>query len=139
MRYLCTIYTQDCSFAARKTFAETEPRFDSPLASVIVEGSSLRDAAARAYVRCVGRHRARGLRRKAVIPNEVIAQETSPRAIAASLRKVARRVGECYEMDNLVEAWSIQVQLAARNTRLPRRSRLSSRLLRHSARFPSPN
>jgi hypothetical protein len=139
MRYLCTIYTHDCSFAGRKGFAATEPAFDAPVASVIVDGPTLRDAAARAYVRVVGRQRAQGLRRKPAIPNEVIAQETSPRAIAASLRKVARRVGECYEMDNLVDAWSIQVQPVSVTTRLPRNLRLSSKLIYHSSRFPSPN
>jgi hypothetical protein len=139
MRYLCTIYTHDCTFAGSKTFTGTEPAFDAPVAAILVRGSTERDAAARAYIQAVGHGRARGLRKQGVVREEIIAQETSPRAIAASLRKVTRRSGVLYEMDNFADAWSIRVQPAPTTTRLPRRLRLKSRLLYHSSRFPSPN
>jgi hypothetical protein len=139
MRYLCTIYTHDCTFAGAKTFTGTEPAFGSPVASLLVRGTSERDAAARAYIRAVGRDRARGLREQGLVREEILAQETKPGAIAASLRKVAGRSGLRYEMDNFADAWSIRVEPAPTATRLPRRLRLKSRLLYRSSRFPSPN
>ncbi|MFO0842065.1 MAG: hypothetical protein U0797_06635 [Gemmataceae bacterium] len=139
MRYLCTIYTHNCTLAGARTFQGTEPAFDSPAGAILVRGSSERDAAARAYVQAVGHGRARGMRKQGVVREEIIAQETNPRAIAASLRKVTGRAGVLYEMDNFADAWSIRVQAASCSPRLLRRSRLKSRLLYRSSRFPSPN
>src|SRR3954468_3534247 len=104
MRYLCTIYTHDYTTTGGKCGVATEPAFDSPLVQVVVGGATLREAAARAYVRAVGRVRARWMRRQPWSRQEVGSQETSNRAIAASLRKTNRRIGECYEMDHLVRA-----------------------------------
>lgn len=138
MRYLCTIYSTDGSFPTPKTSSGTgapsEPT--SPVASVVVTGASLRQAAARAYVRCVGHKRAEWLRQSAQAPAAVVAQETSPRAIAASLRKVHRRFGECYEMDNYHDVWSIKVEPAPRSLR---KTRLAPPLLYHLSLAPSPN
>lgn len=139
MRYLCTIYTHVCSLSGKQGFVGTEPAFDAPVTSVIVSGSSFREAAARAYVRCVGRQRADWLRQHAKAPEEVISQETSRKAIAASLRKVARRVGVCYEMDNFVDGWSIKVEPAPASHPLQRRLRLPQPLLHHLSRYLSPN
>ncbi len=88
-----------------------------PLAHVEVSGKSLREAAARAYVKCVGRGRAKQMREKLTASRQVIAQETSCKAIAASLRKTARRFGECYELDNFLVAWSIKVEPVRSNPR----------------------
>lgn len=139
MRYLCTIYTNDCTLAGTRTFQGTEPLFDSPVGAILVRGASEREAAARAYVQAVGHGRARGMRKQGVVREEIIAQETNPRAIAASLRKVTRRAGLLYEMDNYADVWSIRVQPAPSTTRSPRRSRLKPRLLYHFSRYPSPN
>jgi hypothetical protein len=138
MRYLCTVYTHAFTLAA-KTFTGTEPALEAPVASLLVRGSSQRDAAARAYIHAVGRGRAKGLRKQGTVREEIIAQETKPGAIAASLRKVAGRSGVRYEMDNFADAWSIRVEPAPASSRLPRRLRLKSRLLFHSSHFPSPN
>ena len=90
MRYACTIYTHEYMFGGNRGFTGGDPVFDSPLAHVVVSGDNLREAAARAYVQCVGRLRARRMRQNPSAPRAVIAQETSCKAIAASLRKTAR-------------------------------------------------
>lgn len=135
MRYLCTIYANDGTFTGNKTSHDpAEP--GSPVGSVVVTGSSLRQAAARAYVRCVGRKRARWLEQAKQAPAAVVAQETSPKAIAMSLRKVHRRFGECYEMDNYHDVWSIKVQPAPKALR---RLRLAPPLLYHLSLATAPN
>jgi hypothetical protein len=142
VRYTCTIYSHDCTIGGAKGFTGSDPVFDSPTAYVVVSGRSLRDAAARAYVKCIGRERARQMRQTLHAPREVIQQETSCKAIAASLRKTARRIGECYELDNFVEAWSIKVEpLASPCPSSPRLNalRLPSPLLWRLSANPSPN
>src|SRR5262249_23026703 len=108
VRYLCTIYTPEQTFSGTNT--GLEPSFGSPWAEVEVSGKSDREAAARAYVQCVGKERARLMRQKLHAPGHIVAQETNRKAIAASLRKTTRRIGECYEMDNFVDTWLIKVQ-----------------------------
>jgi hypothetical protein len=136
VRYLCTIYTREYTFGGKTTFG-TEPSFESPWARVEVTGQGHREAAARAYVQCVGKQRARLMRRKLGAPSHIVAQETNRKAIAASLRKVTSRIGECFEMDNFVDAWLIKVQPV--NAELPRPRRLSLPVLLHLSRSPSPN
>lgn len=133
MRYTCSIYSQAGLFAT--TSPKADPDGDSPVVRVVVSGSSLREAAARAYVRCVGRQRAKWMRDHGKSPAAVVAQETNRRAIAASLRKVTRRFGECYEMDNLTAVWSIKVEPTAQ----PRRLRLPHLRLYHLSRSSVPN
>jgi hypothetical protein len=143
MQYTCTIYNHDYTVGGVKGFTGTEPVFDAPLAHVVVSGGSLREAAARAYVKCVGRERARRMRRNRQARRDVIAQETSCKAIAASLRKTARRIGECYELDNFLEGWFIKVEPALASPRpspRSRRLRFSLPLFRqHLSSSPSPN
>jgi hypothetical protein len=141
VRYTCTIYSHDYRFGGVQAFTGSDPVLETPLAHVEVSGRTLREAAARAYVKCVGRQRARQMRAKATAPREVIAQETSCKAIAASLRKTARRIGECYEMDNFVKGWFIKVEPVS-NPRLSRRLcklHLPIPLLQHLSSSPSPN
>jgi hypothetical protein len=140
VRYTCTIYSHDYTFGGSRAFGGSDPVFDSPLANVEVSGRTLREAAARAYVKCVGRTRARLMRKNAVAPRQVIALETSCKAIAASLRKTLRRIGECYEMDNFLQGWFIKVQPVAnpQPSRRPRKLRLPLPLLQHLS-SPSPN
>jgi hypothetical protein len=142
VRYTCTIYGHDYTFGGVKGFTGTDPVFDEPLARVEVSGRSLREAAARAYVECVGRRRAEQMREQQRAPRKVVAQETSRKAIAASLRKTTRRIGECYEMDNLLEGWFIKVEPVPsnlRSSRLPSGPHLSTSCLLHLSSFPSPN
>ena len=140
MRFLCTIYTHDfTTTGGDKGGVGTEPAFDSPLARLVVGGSSLREAAARAYVRAVGRKRARWMRQQPWSREEVASQETNRRAIAASLRKTNSRIGECYEMDHLVRCWLIKVEPAPQNRPTPRRLRLPTSTLHRLCRTPFPN
>lgn len=135
MRYLCTIYTHDQAFGT--STPGTEPSFQSPWAEVEVTGRTHREAAARAYVQCVGKERARLMRQKPHARGHVVAQETNRKAIAASLRKTTRRIGECYEMDNFADTWLIKVQPASPT--LSRPCRLSLTHLLRLSRHPSPN
>ena len=139
MRYLCTIFS-DGTFGG----GSADRPGDGPTLSVVatrigVSGRSLREAAARAYIRCVGRQRARLMRVKRKAPRRLAAQETNVRAIAASLRLTSGRHGTCYQLDNLVEVWYITVEpvpTPAHPSRPPRSAR--SHLLR-LLRSPSPN
>jgi hypothetical protein len=141
VRYTCTIYSHDYTFGGQRAFAGSDSAFTAPLANVEVSGRTLREAAARAYVKCVGRSRARQMRKNATAPRNVIALETSCKAIAASLRKTARRIGECYEMDNFLKGWFIKVEPVSnpQPSRRPRKLRLPLPLLQHLSSSPSPN
>ena len=139
MLFLCTIYTHDYTSTGDKGGVVTEPAFDSPLTALVVDGSSLREAAAGAYVRAVGRKRARWMRQQPWSREEVVSQETSRRSIAASLRKTNRRIGECFELDHLVRAWLIKVEPAPAHLPNPRRLRLPASTLLRLCRTPFPN
>jgi hypothetical protein len=142
VRYTCTIYGHDYTFGGDKGFTGTEPVFDEPVARVVVSGRGLREAAARAYVKCVGRQRAEQMRRQRRAPGNVITQETSCQAIAASLRRTTGRLGECFEMDNFVQGWFIKVEPVLSNSRSSRRPshlRLRTSCLLHLSSSPSPN
>lgn len=139
MQFLCTIYTHEYTTTGDKGGVATEPAFDHPMARVVVEGSSLREAAARAYVRAVGRQRAQWMRQQPWSREEVASQETSRRAIAASLRRTNRRIGECYELDHLVRSWLIKVEFAPVNLPAFRRLRLPASTLLRLGRAPFPN
>ncbi len=142
MRYTCTIFGHDYTFGGDQGFTGTDPVFDEPLARVVVLGRSSREAAARAYVKCVGRKRAEQMREERRAPGKVIMLETSRKAIAASLRKTTRRIGECYEMDHLLQAWFIKVEPVLPNSPSPRSSsrlRLSTSRFLHLSSSPSPN
>jgi hypothetical protein len=142
VRYLCTIYSQNHTFAAKPGFASDDADSDGPVGKVVVSGTSPRQAAARAYVECVGRTRARMMREKQQAPRWLAAQEANPRAIAASLRKTKVTQGHCYLLDNLVEGWLITVEsvvpMPPSSPRL-RRVRLPHPLLIHFLRTPLSN
>jgi hypothetical protein len=141
VRYFCTIYTHDCTFATKQgNSSDGDLAADAPLARVLVSGSNQREAAARAYVQCVGRERARLLREQ-FGSRRLAKQETNAKGIAASLRKTSRSGGECYLMDNYVEGWYIHVEPVVNMPQpaSPRRLRLPASLLRHLSRTPSPN
>jgi hypothetical protein len=145
VRYFCTIYTHDCTPVTQgKTDggsgSQTDGGGGTPVARVLVSGASKREAAARAYVECVGRERARLLRERQM-PRRVAKLETNARAIAASLRKINRSGGECFLMDNLVEGWYVHVEPVVDLPRptSPQRLRLPHPSLVHLSRTPSPN
>lgn len=131
MTYTCAIWNHDCTFPG----GTARPSCLTLVATTRVKANSSRAAAAKGYVRCVGRRRARLLQEVLHAPAALIRQETDWRAIATSLMRSPDRLGDCYCFDNLVEAWYITVQPARH---APSRRSLSSRLW-HSLRHPSPN
>ena len=130
MQFVCTIYGHDYSAGGPPAWLSARPVLVTAPRTVTVSGGNLREAAARAYVRCVGRRRARLLCSRQHAPRRVALQEADAKAIAASLRKTPSPGGACYQLDNLVEAWFIRVEAAPP---LPRRP-----LLRQ-LRQPPPN
>jgi hypothetical protein len=140
VRYFCTVYTADRTLAATQTTAapDGDPA-GAPVGRVLTSGSSKRQAAARAYVECVGRERARLLRER--FGARLAKQEMNANAIAASLRKTNRSGMECYLLDNYVESWYVCVEpvVDAPRPATPRRLRLPHPLLAHLCRTPSPN
>jgi hypothetical protein len=141
VRYICTIYSLEHTFAGKQNPAGGGADADGPLGKVVVSGSSPRQAAARAYVECVGHSRARLLREQHGMPRSVAAQEANPRAIAASLRKTKRTPGDCYLLDNFLEGWLITVDSVVPTPPAPRlrRLRLPHPLLVHLSRTPLSN
>jgi hypothetical protein len=112
MQFVCTIYGHDYTAGGPRGWLNARPvRLTAPR-TVTVSGQTVREAAARAYVRCVGRRRARLLCSRQHAPRRVALQEADPKAIAASLRKTPAPGGACYQLDNLVEAWFIRVEPA---------------------------
>ncbi len=138
MRFLCTIYSRDCTFGASNS---------TRVGSVTVRGNTLREAAARAYVACVGKKRAQVMREVMQAPRAQVAEQTNVRAIAVCLRKTAGRGSACYLLDNMLEAWDIHVEPTNAPSRpslplprpLGRRLRLSPPALLPLLQRPSPN
>jgi hypothetical protein len=129
MRFVCTIYNRDYTFGGKNNGTGPDESGDPGVEGVSVVASSVmvtarnqREAAARAYIRHVGRPRARFLREQLDAPRRLIAQETNPAAIAASLRKLRGALGEGYEMDNFVQGWFITVHRAPMGTRASHRA-----------------
>lgn len=143
MRYLCSIYTHDYTTAAATGFAGQEPSYTEPVVEVEVAGATLRQAAARAYARSIGRARARLLRDRQV-PDHLARMEARPARVAEALRRVVTRIGEGYEMDLLSRLWFITVAPVnddgnPSKPSKPRRLRLPSSVLLHLSRTASPN
>jgi hypothetical protein len=135
MRYLCTIYNRDFTAGGPNSVL---------VGTATVKGRTLREAAARAYVRCVGRKRAQILPKGPKAPR-VFAGETNVQAVAVSLRKKSSRFGDCYLLDNMVEDWHIHVEPVAAPSASPRpqpqlrRMRLPHSSLFHFLQRPSSN
>jgi len=135
MRYLCTIYNRDFAFGGPKSVL---------VGTATVRGRNLREAAARAYVYCVGHKRARILREQIKAPRAAVAGETDVQAIAVSLRKTSTRFGNRYLLDNMVEGWDIHDEPAT-SPSSPRpeprlqRARLPHPVLLHFLQRPSSN
>jgi hypothetical protein len=140
MTFVCSIYNHDYTFG---NSADADPACVTLIARTAVRAGSPRSAAAKVYVRCVGRRRARLLQDVLQAPPSLIQNETDWRAIAPGLMWSSGRLGDCYCFDNLIEAWYIVVTpatLPLPAKRLPPSSRqpLPRRLLR-SLRCPSAN
>jgi hypothetical protein len=141
VRYICTIYSHNHTLAAKQGFVDDAGDGDGPVGKVVVSGASPRQAAARAYVECIGRTRARMMREKRALPRSAAAQEANPRAIAASLRKTRWPQGDCYLLDNFLDGWLITVEPVVPTPPAPRlrRVRLPHPLLVHLSRTPLLN
>ena len=133
MLYRCSLFPQ--SFVAdRVAVVGSEPSWSQPVATVRVRAGSLRQAAARAYVRAVGRQRVAWLLQQGHPRPEIAALEARPAAVAAGLRRTFSRRGETYVLENAQEAWFIKVE--ALPSALPRSS---PRHRFRSSQSPSPN
>jgi len=133
MLYDCSLFPQSFD-ADRVAIVGSEPSWSLPAATIRVRAGSLRQAAARAYVRAVGRRRVAMLLQQGHPRPEIAALEASPRAVAAGLRRTFSRLGEIYVLENAQEAWFIKVQ--------PLPSKQPGSSTRHrfrSAQSPSPN
>jgi hypothetical protein len=131
MTFFCAVYSQDLTLGGK----EPTPAGVTLVGQTAVRAAGPRQAAAKGYVRCVGRRRARLLKDVFQAPQTCVENETNWRAIAPGLMRSSNRLGDCYCFDNVLEAWYILVSPAALplpRRRLSRRSSLSS----HS---PSPN
>lgn len=76
----------------------------------IAIADSPRNAAARAWVRTVGRARVRKLH-ELNAPIAIIEHEGDPQQIASELATCDLWIGECFKLDNLAEAWYIVATL----------------------------
>jgi hypothetical protein len=133
MTFLCAIYNHDYTFGPG---GEPTPAGVTLVGQAVVRATCARAAAAKSYVRCVGRPRALLLAQFLKAAAVKVRNETDWRAIAPGLMRSSNRLGDCYCLDNLVEAWYIRVVPAGQPLpakRLSHRSRLSSLL------HPSPN
>ncbi len=102
----------------------------------VVRAADPRSAAAKLYVRCVGRPRARLL--TAVKAGALqVRGETEWREIAPALMRTGSRLDHCYCLDNATESWLIAVVPAP--VPLPSRRRPSRRHLFRRLRQLSQN
>jgi hypothetical protein len=134
--FLCTIYSQDSTFGSAEADASAGPA--TLVGTTAILAANPRQAAAKGYVRCVGRQRAWLLKEVLHAPKGIVRHELDWRALAPGLMRSETRFGDCYSFDNLVETWFIKVEPA----RLPLPSRRLSRRRRHllrSLQRPSPN
>jgi hypothetical protein len=141
MTFFCAIWNHDYTFGEGTGGTQPALADVTLVGTARVRAGSARAAAAKGYVRCVGRGRARLLKDVLKAPPALVQQETDWRAIAPGLMRSSNRLGDCYCFDNLVEAWYITVEPTSSPTpshRLPLPSR-RSRSLWHSLLHPLPN
>jgi hypothetical protein len=139
--FFCTIWNRDGTFGEGMVGRQPGKADVTLVGTARVRAGSRRAAAAKGYVRCVGRGRARLLKDVLEAPPALIQQEIDWRAIAPGLMRSSGRLGDCYCFDNLVETWYITVEpTASPSPSLPSRhpSRLSPSLW-HSLLHPLPN
>ncbi len=107
MRYVVTIFHSD-TFAPDVESAVGDAAGVSILTRVTIKAGNPRQAAARAYVRRVGKVRSR-LFREMNAPQALVEFETSVRSVGKALRRGPSGLGDYYH-DNLVEAWYFRVE-----------------------------
>jgi hypothetical protein len=76
------------------------------VARTIALASTKREAAARAWVRTVGRERARAMRELGA-PVAVLEMNSDRGQIASELTNAELWIGECLKLDNGVESWFV--------------------------------
>jgi hypothetical protein len=139
MKYRCAIYNYDYTFTAPMPGMSTSPHVPASLVAIVtVSAPSPRQAAARAYVRRVGRRRARLFQEMFPGPKSLAERESNPRAVARELQRTANWIGDCWQLDNRAEAWFIRVEPWDARPHPLHRARTSPPLL-HQLRYPPPN
>jgi hypothetical protein len=139
MKYRCAIYNYDHASTAPMPGMSTSPHVPACLVAIVtVSAPSPRQAAARAYVRRVGRRRARLFQEMFPGPKSFAQRESNPQAVARKLRLTANWIGDCWQLDNPAEAWFIRVEPRNARPHPLHRPRPSPPLL-HQLRYPPPN
>ncbi len=141
MTFFCAVWNHDYTFGGGTGGTQPGLADVTLVGTARVKARSARAAAAKVYVRCVGRGRARLLKDVLKAPPSLVQQETNWRAIAPGLMRSSNRLGDCYCFDNLVEAWYITVEptlspMPSRHLPFPSHR---CRSLRHSLLHPLPN
>jgi hypothetical protein len=134
--FLCTIFSQDSAFGTGESGPQGQPA--TLVGTTTIRAASPRLAAAKGYVRCVGRDRAWLLKEVLHAPAGVVRQEIDWKALAPGLMRSETQLGDCYCLDNLVDTWLIKVEPARLASPSRRRSRRREHLFQ-SLQRPSPN
>jgi hypothetical protein len=137
--YVCTIYNQNYTFQAQEAWFRPGCTRAVRVAKAAVFARNRREAGAKAYVRTVGRVRARVLR-ELNAPTIMIEIETRWRALARGLCRARIWPGDClFAWDNSVEIFYVRVaRVPAVPSAAARRRAFRRRLLR-SVLSPSLN
>jgi hypothetical protein len=136
--YTCTIFNHDYTFEEHESWLGPEHVPAVRVASVTVRARSRREAAARAYVRTVGRVRARKLR-ELNAPAVLVRAESRWRVLARGLGRVRNWLGDCFTYDNMVEVFLVRVQRRPGTPRAAARRQARRHRLLRALRSPSIN
>lgn len=136
--YDCTVFNHNYTSEDHEDWLGPEYVQAVRIASVIVHARNAHDAAARAYVRTVGRVRA-GKLRKLNAPAVIIQFETSWRKVADCLGRAKNWMGNCFVYDNEFEAFYMRVERCSGTWPAPARRLARRRRLLLASRTPSPN
>lgn len=136
--YLCTIYNYDYTFGDDEALLGPHYVPAVRVARVAVLARNGREAAARAYVRTVGRVRARKLR-ELNAPAGCLLAETRWRTLARGLGRTSNWLGDCFVYDNRVEAFYVRVERRPAALRAAARGHARRWRLLQALRRPSAN
>jgi hypothetical protein len=108
-RYLCTVYNYNYTFGGDEALLGSHYVPAVRVARIAVLARNGREAAARGYVRTVGRVRARFLQ-SLNAPEICVLIESRWRRMAGAMRRTTNWLGDCFVFDNRVEAFYVQIE-----------------------------
>jgi hypothetical protein len=136
--YRCTLFHHNYTLGDEDDVLDLEYHPAVRIARVGVLARTARQAAARAYVRTVGRARARKLWEISA-PMVIVLAEAHWRVMARWLDVTNNWLGRCFVHDNQVEAFYIRVELGTASPRAIAGRLARRRRLLWASRTPSPN